>query len=400
MVKIRFALTFLALVMLTLSSNGQLRRELIFSTDTLINWNKNSFYFITQVKDGYILSDWKTDNCQKVDFYFNPTSDFFIDTIIKKKVKQGLITMKENGDYFRLLDEKLYYYNSQKKKEKLIAKLFKHYHGIKYQPTEDFYNPYEGLNLIYNSFSNSVLVGIMPHLYNQLRDTSKLNLVHPNAGLILSVNLSTKQVNILGKIDSIYNRQNLFYSGRYYFSTNDSLLLLTQKATPLIQIVNLRNKQIQREASINTKTVKGTYSNYINYDYKKTFEEQLKILIESPSTGDIFYLKSKKIYLVLRSDSISDTTWHTQNNFSFKSTSYVKNKYGGFCPVWSKQFWNQMNLYKAKPVYIQIYDEDFNFIQEVRTPYSNKVRFVGEHNDFVYLYHPSYSRIIYKIQIK
>lgn len=378
---------------------------LTFKTDTVANWGNTDYFFIQKYNTNtLLLSSWKTNRFSIVDLSFNKQPNRYIDSFLnkhpKKGVRQGILSTDGRGNFFRLNDGKLYYYDAQTNTEKYIFNSYRKYLGIRYKPYNDFYNPTEGFVMQYNPYTNTLFIQVQPDIpYNR---TNPFRKKYNKANLLFEINCKGRLINAYGNYDSIYLQSYKKSASISYFQFIDSLkqLIITQKVSAQLQVFNL-DSQKSLKLPLNTEYIKGRFSNVDSLDTKKSIEHKMKILIESPSFGAVMYSQQLKMYLVLRTDSITDTTWNQLPivNF-FQKQELKKQKSGKYCPVWSNQFWKQMALYGQKPVILQLYDSSFRFIREIQTPFPNRVQFLSEIPGEITLYSPNTSKTMYRILIQ
>lgn len=376
--------------------------EMKFKVQPIVNWDRASFFYINELgQNTLLLSNWKVFQSNVVDSVFYRQPSFYVDSFMNRNIRlgsnRGIITSDGNGNFFRLNQNKLYYYNEKTGKEKCIFRLNRKYMGVKYCYYEDFYNPVEGLSFRYNSQHNSVFFQVEPDMpYN--RPETYYN-GYKLGKLVFEVSANGKLIATYGDYASIYVYSYKKPAAINYYNYIDTLsqLIISQKASPLIQVFNT-NTKTGKQILLDTTNMYGRFARYDSLSVNKSIEYKMKTLIESPAIGAVTFSSQLKSYLVLRTDSISDTTWEsTSNSNFFKKQEFKKQKRGRYCPVWSNQFWKQMALYGNKRVYLQVYDADFKFVKEIVTPFPNRVQFLSEHPGEILLYSPNKSGVVYKI---
>jgi hypothetical protein len=397
-------ISILILVGASINSKSQIvtvkvEQETGFFTKAL----SNSWYLIQNNNLGFTLNNWNNKNAFFVDYNFDTISNTYLNSIHQNTKEIGYIVAANNDNCFRLYKNKLYFYDSSSKTEKVILKFPFTYKGIRYNLYEGKSKSMEGFSAYFDSLTNSIIFHIMPKKRSDLNADWAIqkNVAH-KANLFIWVNFKGEIIDGIGKYDGSYNYENMDHIGIRHFTINklERKMIITQKASTNIQTYNLNSKKTE-VVTLNTNQIKGDFSNYKNIHKNDSQESILKILIETPSFDDVIYNENNNCYYVLRSDPTIDTTWQLaeqKNIFSIKSMN--KTKKAKVCSPGSPQMFDQFKVYRSKPLFIQVYNQHFNFLGEYHVNLASAVRMVKSYPNYILVNNPHLTKSMFRIYIQ
>lgn len=370
-------------VLMSIAIYNQAYCQSLFRIDTIfLPIESNNALYIAK-SDVYSLYH-QNNNKQ---YIFSDISSNNYDSCFNTIRKVGLL-LSIGEEKWDITDKNIYYKKGVAKEKNILSFNLK-YKGHKYYGIGlDYKNPCESFKVKYDALRRSVIIPVYQFQPNISKsEILSKNLFNESTYNYFMVNSKGKIISAFGSYDSIFKKKMPVYASPCNFDidTKYRKLFLTHKSSSWVKIYNLDNGNLIHKQKLHVKT-DSFEQKYINdtHDLSDGFDEQImKTLIENESIGDIVYSSYLKKIFVLRVGGVKDTTWIAVDTSLF---SIVNNdgKKGNQC--YSGQFFKQMLMYYLnKPVYIQVYNENFEFLGEQQIPVPNETQFIHTFDNIIYL---------------
>lgn len=387
----------ITLCLITLKIQAQQASFQVTSCDTFYHFKAESInYYANPTGENQLVSLYSWS--KKQSYLFNPSTLISIQNNV-----EGLLT-KTNDVTFTYIPDADEIHIIRNNHSTTIKSRFR-YKGIVYDFLDDGLKyPVENIKIrsCQQGGKSYLIIPVSPDVnlfqsifMNRLRFYRNIT---RKAFKLLVIDESGKVIRGIGRYDKAYSKRTLIYADVFSFDcdTLNKRVFVTDKISGTVRVYDLMNsKEMAQWRLADSERQEDQYRSRFD---SLIPEQPFQFLIEAKSTGDIFYDAKHELLFVLKTDSMKDPTQGYMMNESgyTTTTTYVKNRNGGHCPVYSDRFYKLMYAYYFdKPVIIQCYDKALHFLGQARINVPNESQIMVAENGSLLIHSPVFRNKTY-----
>ncbi len=269
-------------------------------------------------------------------------------------------------------------------------------HKIKFKPNSKFYIPDAPL-FEYDSELEQFFIStkIKTNRDDFKNNKKRLAKYYSREGLISCFDNTGKQINAIGRYDSIYLNNLYQYQDQYYMNHSNGLLLLSQQLSSKILIYNSKSKSL---VQIDYPAAFVNNSQYYSSNYDMSTELLNQIELESLQFGNVGYLGFQNLFSRVYYLPIQDSSIKYKS-----STDAYQRPPPNTCRVKSQRELIQDEMFKKKPFCLQIFDVNGQLLFDNYFPFKGTFILNNNSSDESSIFtctRRNNSIIVYKYKIK